>query len=54
MSLGKVRRRTWIHEGKERGAWGFTLTTAEGRQEVRLPHEGRGAGGTVLFGGRED
>lgn len=31
MSAGKVRRRRWVHEGVKREAWGFTLTTAEGR-----------------------
>jgi hypothetical protein len=30
MSRGKVRLRTWVHEGKKREAWGFTLTPAEG------------------------
>ena len=31
MSAGKVRRRRWVHEGVKREAWGFTLTTPEGR-----------------------
>jgi hypothetical protein len=31
MSAGKVRRRRWVHQGLKREAWGFTLTTPEGR-----------------------
>ncbi len=31
MSAGRVRRRRWIHQGVKREAWGFTVTTPEGR-----------------------
>jgi hypothetical protein len=37
MSRGKVRRRTWVHEGKKREAWGFTFTLAEGASGSPAP-----------------
>lgn len=55
MRRGKVRRRTWVHEGKKREAWGFTLTPAEGRIR-KSGYLTKAEAQEVLFlsGGRDD